>query len=145
MANPILFDISILALPGRASPYLLVVSSPVAIPVAIFLNQSSQCSLSLRDAKRPHSTGENAMMRALVLSAMLVGGAGPFCASANELPDESAVDRQVSAAPGHASIPARTARHHGTRHHRMYMMSVNCTHKGSKMTPASNTKLQMKR
>jgi len=27
----------------------------------------------------------------------------------------------------------------------MYMMSVNRTHKGSKMTPASNAKLQMKR
>jgi hypothetical protein len=79
-------------------------------------------------------------MRVLVLSALLVGGAGPFCARANELPDESAVDRQVSAAPGPASIPARSARHHGTRHHRMYMMSLNRAHKGSKLTPASNAK-----
>ena len=80
------------------------------------------------------------MMRALVVSAVLVGGAAPFCATANELPDESVVDRQVSAAPGPASIPARTARHHGTRHHRMYMMSVNRTHKGSKLAPANNAK-----
>jgi len=34
----------------------------------------------------------------------------------------------------------RAARHHGTRHHRMYMMSVNRTHKGSKLTPANNDK-----
>ena len=81
------------------------------------------------------------MMRVLVLSALLVGGAGPFCASANELPDESAVDRQVSAAPGPASIPARTARYYG---HRTYMMSVNRTHKGSKLTPASNAGPQVK-
>jgi hypothetical protein len=47
--------------------------------------------------------------------------------------------------PGPASgTSTRTARHHGTKHHRMYMMSVNRTHKGSKLTPASNTKLQMK-
>jgi hypothetical protein len=26
----------------------------------------------------------------------------------------------------------------------VYMMSVNCTHKGSKLTPANNAKLQMK-
>jgi len=77
-------------------------------------------------------------MRVLVLSALLVGGAGPFCASANELP--AAVDRQVSAAPSPASIPARSARHHGTRHHRMYMMSLNRTHKGSKLAPASDAK-----
>jgi hypothetical protein len=32
-----------------------------------------------------------------------------------------------------ASIPARTTRHYG---HRMYMMTVNRAHKGSKLTPA---------
>ena len=37
----------------------------------------------------------------------------------------------------------RTA-HHVTKHHRMYLMSVNRTHKGSKLTPASNAKPQMK-
>ena len=76
----------------------------------------------------------------MIVGALLVGGAGPFCATANELPDESAVDRQVSAAPGPASIPARTARHHGTRHHSVYMMSVNRAHKGSKLTPDNNAK-----
>ena len=34
----------------------------------------------------------------------------------------------------------RATRHHGTRHHRMYMMSVHRTHKGSKLTPANNDK-----
>jgi hypothetical protein len=76
----------------------------------------------------------------MIVGALLVGGGRPFCAIANELPDEPAVDRQVSAAPGPASISARTARHHGTRHHRMYMMSVNRTHKGSKLAPANNAK-----
>jgi hypothetical protein len=43
------------------------------------------------------------------------------------------------ATPGSASgTSTRTARHHGTKHHRMYMMSINRTHKGSKLTPASN-------
>ena len=48
-----------------------------------------------------------------------------------------------SAAPGPVSVsPARTAHHRGIKHHRMYMMSVNRTHKGSKLTPANNAKLQ---
>jgi len=77
----------------------------------------------------------------MMVGALFVGGAGPFCATANELPDASAVDRQVAAAPGPAaSTPARTAHHRGTRHHRMYMMTVNRTHKGSKLMPANNAK-----
>ena len=44
-------------------------------------------------------------------------------------------------APGSTSgTSTRAARHHGTRHHRMYMMTVNRTHKGSKLTPDSNAK-----
>src|SRR5262249_58025562 len=63
----------------------------------------------------------------IMVSALLVGGAGACCATANELPDVGGWP-PVAAAPGPAaSIPARTARHHGTRHHRMYMMSVNRT------------------
>jgi hypothetical protein len=47
------------------------------------------------------------------------------------------------AAPDLASgTSTRTAHHHGTKHHRMYLMSVNRTHKGSKLTPANNAKLQ---
>ena len=60
-------------------------------------------------------------------------------------PPEASGTASNPAAPGSAAaIRARTARHHGTRHHRVYMMSVNCTHKGSKLTPANNAKLQMK-
>ena len=71
----------------------------------------------------------------MIVGGLLVGGAGPFCATANELPDASAVDRQVAATPGPA-----TARHYG---HRMYMMTVNRTHKG-KLTPTSNANPQVK-
>jgi hypothetical protein len=80
----------------------------------------------------------------MMVSALLVGGAGPFCATANELPDIGGWPPVAAASDPAASIPARTARHHGTRHHRMYMMSVNRTHKGSKLAPASNAKPQMK-
>jgi hypothetical protein len=72
----------------------------------------------------------------VIVGALLVGGAAPFCATANELPDASAVDRQVAATPGPA-----TARHYG---HRMYMMTVNRAHKGSKLTPTGNAKSQEK-
>src|SRR5262249_49964630 len=49
----------------------------------------------------------------IMVSALLVGGAGAFCATANELPDVGGWP-PVAAAPGPAaSIPARTARHHG--------------------------------
>jgi hypothetical protein len=42
------------------------------------------------------------------------------------------------AAPGAiASVPGRTVRYYG---HRMYMMSVNRTQKGSKLTPDNNAK-----
>ena len=40
--------------------------------------------------------------------------------------------------PAPSVIPTRTSRHHGTRHHRTYMISVNRTHKGSKLTPANS-------
>jgi hypothetical protein len=82
----------------------------------------------------------------MMVSALLVGEAGPFYATANELPGGNINDRPpVAAAPDNATpIPARTARHHGARHHRIYMISVNRTHKGSKLTPASNAKPQTK-
>jgi hypothetical protein len=41
--------------------------------------------------------------------------------------------------PGH-----RASRHHGTKHHRMYMMSVNRAHKSSKLSPAGTAKPQTK-
>jgi hypothetical protein len=61
----------------------------------------------------------------MMVSALLVGGAGPFCATANELPGGNINDRPpVAATPDNATpIPARTARRHDTKHHfpRMYM------------------------
>ena len=85
----------------------------------------------------------------MVVSALLVGGASLAVAQNNPAtggqPPEASGTASNPAAPGSAAaIRARTARHHGTRHHRVYMMSVNCTHKGSKLTPANNAKLQMK-
>ena len=114
--------------------------------VPIFIELMIAILVKPPDATGPHSTRENAMMRALVLSALLVGGASLAVAQ-----NGPATGGQAPAAAGNpaaavgASIPARTARHHGTRHHRMYMMSVNRTHKGSKLTPASNANPQMKK
>ena len=81
-----------------------------------------------------------------IVSALLMGGAslavaqnGPATGGQPPIAGGAAGD---TAAPGPAaSIPAR---HHGTRHHRMYMTSVNRNHKGSKLTPASNAKPHMK-
>jgi hypothetical protein len=39
-----------------------------------------------------------------------------------------------------SSTSTRTAHHHGTKHNRMYMMSVNRSHEGSKLAPASNAR-----
>jgi hypothetical protein len=80
----------------------------------------------------------------MVLSALLVSAAS-FAAAQNGPPTGGQAPVAVGAANNPASgtaasIPARTARHHGTRHHRMYMMSVNRTHKGSKLAPANNAK-----
>ena len=85
----------------------------------------------------------------MIVSALLMGGAslavaqnGPATGGQPPIAGGAAGD---TAAPGPAaSTPTRTARHHGTRHHRMYMISVNRTHKGSKLTPASNAKPHMK-
>ena len=68
----------------------------------------------------------------MIVGALLVGTASLTMAQADNLP-----------APG-PGMSAQAARHHGTRHHRMYMTSVNRAHKGSKLTPASNAKPQMK-
>jgi hypothetical protein len=48
----------------------------------------------------------------MMVSALLVGGAGPFCATANELPDIGGWPPVAAAPDPAASIPARTARHH---------------------------------
>jgi hypothetical protein len=81
----------------------------------------------------------------MMVSALLMGGAS-FAVAQND----AATGGQALVAGGavgnpaapstEASIPDRTARHHGTRHHRMYMIAVNRTHKGPKLTPANNAK-----
>jgi hypothetical protein len=79
----------------------------------------------------------------MIVGALLVGTASLTMAQAEV---SSGPDGQLAASAGAADNPpaprpgmsARAARHDGTRHHRMYMMSVNRAHKGSKLTPASN-------
>jgi hypothetical protein len=80
----------------------------------------------------------------IVVTALLANGTSLVVAQ-NGLPTSG-----LPVAGGAAGTPAaadlasgtstRTARHHGTRHHRMYMMSVNRSHKGSKLAPASNAR-----
>jgi hypothetical protein len=78
----------------------------------------------------------------IVVGALLVGGAS--LAVAQNGPATGGQPTIAGGAAGNpaapAPIPAPTARHHRTRNHRVYMMSVNRTHKGSKLTPASNAK-----
>jgi hypothetical protein len=64
----------------------------------------------------------------MIVGALLVGTTSLAMAQAE---GSSGPDGQLATSTG--------ARHHGTRHHRMYM-SVNRAHKGSKLTPASNAK-----
>ena len=78
----------------------------------------------------------------MMVSALLVGGASLAVAQNGSLTGGQPPAAGNPATPSPGASPAR--RHHGTRHHRMYMISVNRTHKGSKLTPASNAKPQMK-
>ena len=75
----------------------------------------------------------------MMVSALLLGGTSLGVAQ-NGPPTGG----QPAVAGGAAVNPAWNARrHHGTRHHRMYM-SLNRTHKGSKLTPAKNVEPQIK-
>jgi hypothetical protein len=89
------------------------------------------------------------LKRLMMITALLVGGVSlavaqnaPTTGGGQPVVSGSAAGN--SATPGPAASPARTTRHHGTRHHRIYMTSVNRTHKGSKLTPANNATPQMK-
>ena len=86
-------------------------------------------------------------LKGLALAAALIVGTSSLAmaqAQGSSGPDGQATDGAANnpSAPGSGSsdTSTRAARHHGTRHHRMYMMSVNRTHKGSKLTPANNDK-----
>jgi hypothetical protein len=89
-----------------------------------------------------------ALKTLILVTALLAGGTSLVLAqnsppTTGQLPVVGAAGSP--AAPGPTSgTSTRTARHHGTKHHRMYMMSVNRTHKGSKLTPASTAKPQLK-
>jgi hypothetical protein len=85
-------------------------------------------------------------LKGLILATALLVGGSPLVLAQNGLPTSGQPPVAGVAgshmAPGPASN--RTAHHHGTKHHRMYMMSVNRVHKGSKLTPGSNPNPQMK-
>jgi len=89
------------------------------------------------------------LKRMMMVTALFVGGAS--LAVAQNAPTTGGQPPVVSGGaagnpvtPDPTASPARTTRYHGTRHHRMYMISVNRTHKGSKLTPANNATPQMK-
>jgi len=78
----------------------------------------------------------------IMVSALLVGGAslavaqnGP--AAGGQPPVAGGAAGNPAAPDAATSVPARTVRHYG---HRMYMMSVNRAHKGSKLTPDDGAK-----
>jgi hypothetical protein len=80
----------------------------------------------------------------LALAAALIVGTSSLAvaqAQGSSGPDGQATDGAADnpSAPGSGSSDAstRAARH---QHHRMYMMSVNRTHKSSKLPPANNDK-----
>jgi len=85
-------------------------------------------------------------LKSLMIVGALLVGTTPLAMAQAE--GSSGPDGQLATSAGAADNPpapgrgmsARAARHHGTRHHRMYMMSVNRAHKGSKLTPANNAK-----
>jgi len=82
-----------------------------------------------------------ALKSLMIVGALLVGTTSLAMAQAQ---GSSGPDGQLttSATAAHNPPPStsRAARHRGTRHHRMYMMSVNRAHKGPKLTPDSNAK-----
>ena len=82
----------------------------------------------------------------LALAAALIVGTSSLAmaqAQGSSGPDGQATAGAADSPPALGSTSGsstRAARHHGTRHHRMYMTSANRTHKGSKLAPASNAK-----
>jgi hypothetical protein len=85
------------------------------------------------------------ILKRLILGIALLAG-GSSLVFAQSGPPTTGQPPAAGVAGSRPQVPAssRAARHHGTSHHNMYMMSVNRTHKGSKLTPASSAKPQMK-
>jgi hypothetical protein len=86
-------------------------------------------------------------VKGLAIIALLVGGTSLAVAQG---PPTGGYPPVAGGAAGNPAVPpapsvygaATTRSHHGTRHHRIYMSAKS--HKGSKMTPASSAKPQMK-
>ncbi len=82
----------------------------------------------------------------IIAAALIAGGTSLAMAQAQGSggPDGQLKDGAADNPPAPNPASGRTARHHRKTHHRMYMMSVNRSHKGSKLTPASNARPQVK-
>jgi hypothetical protein len=82
-------------------------------------------------------------LKGLALAAALIVNTSSLAmaqAQGSSGPDGQLATDGAADNPSAPDTTTRAARHHGTRHHRMYMMSVNRTHKGSKLAPANNDK-----
>ena len=77
----------------------------------------------------------------MMVSALLLGGTS--LGMAQNGPPTGGQPPVAGGAAAASTSAWNARRHHGTRHHRMYM-SVNRTHKGSKLTPAKNVEPQIK-
>jgi hypothetical protein len=82
-----------------------------------------------------------------IVAALLVGGAS--VAMAQSGPATGGYPPVAGGAAGNPAVPgpnvrATTPSHKATKHHKKMYMSSKGTHKGSKITPASNVKPQMK-
>jgi hypothetical protein len=71
-------------------------------------------------------------LKGLILATALLAGGSSLVFAQNGPPTTG----QAGVADSHMAAGPASSR----RHHRMYMMSVNRTHKGSKLTPANNDK-----
>ena len=82
-----------------------------------------------------------------IVTALLAGGVS--LAMAQSGPATGGYPPVAGGSAGNPAVPgpnlrAATPSHHAARHHKKLYMSTNRTHKGSKLTPASNAKPQMK-
>ena len=112
------------------------------------LTQIKACGFLLQSSLVPQAGKLEEVMTTpktlILVTALFAGGTSLVLAqNATRTGEQLPVAGGAAGSPtvsGPASGTTRTARHHGTRHHRMYMMAVNRTHKGSKLTPDNNAK-----
>jgi hypothetical protein len=77
--------------------------------------------------------------RLMMVTTLLVGGAS-FAVAQNC--EATGGQPSVGGAGATLTTSPPTKRHQGTRHHRMYMISVNRTYKGSKLKPANQRQMK---